>query len=43
MTQDERWMARYKQVVCFIETNHQNSSKNSPEEKLMAHFLKGGG
>ena len=22
MTQEERWMTRYKEVVSFIETNH---------------------
>lgn len=40
MTQDERWMVRYKEVVSFIETNHRNPSKYAPEEKLMVHFLK---
>jgi hypothetical protein len=42
MTQDERWMTRYKEVVIFIETNHRNPSKYVPEEKLMVHFLKRG-
>ena len=42
MTQDERWMTRYKEVVNFIETNHRNPSKYVPEEKLMVHFLKRG-
>ena len=27
MTQDERWKARYEEVKTFIETNHQNPSK----------------
>lgn len=40
MTQDERWMVRYKEVLSFIETNHRNPSKYAPEEKLMVHFLK---
>ena len=39
MTQDERWMTRYKEVVIFIETNHRNPSKYVPEEKLLVHFL----
>lgn len=42
MTQDERWMTRYKEVVSFIEANHRNPSKYAPEEKLMIHFLKRG-
>jgi len=42
MTQEERWMTRYKEVVRFIETNHRNPSKYVPEEKLMVHFLKRG-
>ena len=42
MTQDDRWMTRYKEVVNFIETNHRNPSKYVPEEKLMVHFLKRG-
>ena len=24
MTQEERWMSRYNEVVSFIETNHRN-------------------
>ena len=35
MTQDERWMTRYKEVVGFIDINHRNPSKYAPEEKLM--------
>lgn len=42
MTQEERWMTRYKEVVNFIETNHRNPSKYAPEEKLLVHFLKRG-
>ncbi len=42
MTQEERWMTRYKEIVSFIETNHRNPSKYAPEEKLMVHFLKRG-
>ena len=42
MTQDERWMTRYKEVVSFIGTNHRNPSKYAPDEKLMIHFLKRG-
>lgn len=42
MTQEERWMTRYNEVVSFIETNHRNPSKYVPEEKLKVHFLKRG-
>ena len=42
MTQEERWLTRYNEVVSFIETNHRNPSKYVPEEKLMVHFLKRG-
>jgi len=42
MTQEERWLKRYKEVVNFIETNHRNPSKYVPEEKLLVHFLKRG-
>ena len=40
MTQEERWMVRYKEVKDFVEANHRNPSKYKPEEKLMVHFLK---
>lgn len=40
MTQEERWMTRYKEVVGFIETNHRNPSKYALEEKLLVHFQK---
>ena len=33
MTQDERWMERYKEVTDFIETNHRNPSKYDAEER----------
>lgn len=42
MTQEERWLQRYNEVMKFIETNHRNPSKYVPEEKLMVHFLKRG-
>ena len=40
MTQDERWMVRYEEVVGFIETNHQNPSKHRIEEHDMLNWLK---
>lgn len=33
MTQDERWMIRYEEVMDFIETNHRNPSKHDAEER----------
>ena len=40
MTQDERWMTRYKEVVSFIETNYRNPSKYRIEEHDMLNWLK---
>lgn len=42
MTQNERWLMRYGEVVNFIETNYRNPSKYVAEERLMVHFLKRG-
>ena len=33
MTQDERWMTKYNEVVEFIESNHRNPSKYRIEEQ----------
>ena len=40
MTQDERWMTRYNEVVTFIETNKRNPSKHRIEEHDMLNWLK---
>lgn len=40
MTQDERWMIRYEEVMDFIETNHRNPSKHRIEEHDMLNWLK---
>lgn len=40
MTQEEKWQARYEEVVTFIETNHRNPSKYVAEERNMVNFLK---
>lgn len=40
MTQDEKWMARYEEVVRFIEANHRNPSKYRIEEHNMLNWLK---
>lgn len=41
MTQDERWIAKYNEVVEFIETNHRNPSKyNLEEHDIKSHEKK---
>lgn len=40
MTQDERWMAKYNDVVEFIGTNHRNPSRHRIEEHNMLNWLK---
>lgn len=33
MTQDERWLARYNEVMDFIAKNHRNPSKHDEDER----------
>ena len=40
MTQDERWMLKYDEVVGFINTNHRNPSKHRIEEHDHLNWLK---
>lgn len=40
MTQDERWMTRYNEVIGFLEENHRNPSKHRIEEHDMLNWLK---
>ena len=40
MTQDERWLVKYYEVVEFIETNHRNPSRHRIEEHDMLNWLK---
>ena len=40
MTQDEKWILRYNDVIMFIETNHRNPSKHRIEEHDMLNWLK---
>lgn len=40
MTQDEKWMVRYNEVVEFISTNHRNPSKHRIDEHDMLNWLK---
>ena len=40
MTQDERWVKNYNEVIDFIKTNKRNPSKYVPEEKGMVNWQK---
>jgi hypothetical protein len=40
MTQEERWMVKYNEVVEFIETNHRNPSRHRIEDHDMLNWLK---
>ena len=40
MTQDERWLVKYMEVMEFIETNHRNPSKHRIEEHDFLNWLK---
>ena len=40
MTQYERWMAKYNEVMDFMEKNHRNPSRHRMEEHDMLNWLK---
>ena len=40
MTQDEKWLARYNEVVAFIQSNKRNPSKHRIEEHDMLNWVK---
>ena len=40
MTQDDKWKARYEEVISFIEANHRNPSRHRLEEHDMLNWLK---
>ena len=40
MKQDEKWQAKYEEVIGFIEANHRNPSKYRLEEHDMLNWLK---
>lgn len=40
MTQDERWQAKYKEVIEFIESKRRNPSRHRIEEHDMLNWLK---
>ena len=40
MTQEERWLARYNEVMGFLEVSHRNPSKHRVEEHDYLNWLK---
>lgn len=40
MTQDERWLIKYEEVLFFIKTNLRNPSRHRIEEHDMLNWLK---
>ena len=40
MTQDEKWQAKYDEVMEFIKTNKRNPSKHRIEEHAMLNWIK---
>ena len=40
MTQEEKWQAKYEEVVDFIKTNKRNPSRHRIEEHDMLNWLK---
>ena len=40
MTQEERWLVRYQEVMDFMEKNHRNPSRHRLEEHDMLNWVK---
>ena len=40
MTQDERWITQYNEVMAFMAENHRRPSKFMPEERGMRNWWK---
>ncbi len=40
MTQGEKWLTRYNEVMDYIESNHRNPSKHRIEEHDMLNWVK---
>ena len=40
MTQDERWMSKYNEVVAFIKANKRNPSRHRLEEHDILNWIK---
>ena len=40
MTQDERWQAKYNEIMTFMAENHRRPSKYNPEERNAWNWLR---
>lgn len=40
MTQDERWIAKYNEIMAFMAENHRRPSKYNMEERNMWNWLR---
>ena len=40
MTQDERWQAKYNEIMAFMAENHRRPSKYNPEERNAWNWLR---
>ena len=40
MTQDERWLAKYNEIMAFMAENHRRPSKYKPEERNAWNWLR---
>ena len=40
MTQDEKWIARFNDVMGFLEENHRNPSRHRLEEHDLLNWIK---
>ena len=40
MTQEEKWLEHYNEVVDFIETNHRNPSRHFVENRSLLSWVK---
>ena len=40
MTQEEKWIVKYQEVIGFIETNRRNPSKHRVEEHDLLNWVK---
>lgn len=40
MTQDERWLAQWQEIIDFMETNHRRPSKFVDEERGLRNWWK---
>ena len=40
MTQEERWLAKYNEIMAFMAENHRRPSKYKPEERNAWNWLR---